>query len=440
MFWNSKLVDKYEKLVHKFELYDQVRKSLDDEMIVLGLDSEKRISYCNRNFLNVFGYSESEILYKEFSDLISARFKSGNDFCLLNKALQDVQHWSGVVEILHRNNGQRWVKIIIHPLKDPRGKVCNFALHATEITESIVQEKESKNFIDALLRSTAVIEFDLNGHILTANDRFLESMGYTLGDIKGRHHSIFCEERYIKSKEYNDFWLRLKNGEYIAKRFERLDSSGRVVWLDASYNPISDVCGVLYKIVKFAVVVTDQVSSELAVSSAAELAYSTSIQTDAAARRGTDVIREANDVMRKLAVQMDAAVNGIKDLDMQSRTVTEIVKSIGGLAAQTNLLALNAAIEAARAGDSGRGFAVVADEVRLLASRTTKATEEIHKVVTENKVMAEEAVEIIETGMKYAEQGLALSIDAGSVIFEIKDAAQQVVSVVGGFSKNLLRG
>ncbi|MFW7263729.1 MULTISPECIES: methyl-accepting chemotaxis protein [Pseudomonas] len=142
-------------------------------------------------------------------------------------------------------------------------------------------------------------------------------------------------------------------------------------------------------------------------------------------------------VMQDLAAQMEAAVAGIRALDQQSQLVADIVKSIGGIADQTNLLALNAAIEAARAGEQGRGFAVVADEVRQLASRTTKATEEIVGVVSKNQVLAEEAVRIIEEGKLQAVNGLELSAEAGNVIVEIQDGAKRVVDAVGKFANKL---
>jgi len=262
-------------------------------------------------------------------------------------------------------------------------------------------------------------------------------MGYTLDQVKGKHHRMFCEPEEYNSAEYQAFWEKLRRGEFIADRFKRIDSHGRVVWLEATYNPISDAHGRLYKIVKFATVITDQVNREIAVSQAAEIAFTTSQHTDDSARRGSVVIQETVDVIRELASQMAAAVEGIGALDRQSQVVGSIVKSIGGIADQTNLLALNAAIEAARAGEQGRGFAVVADEVRLLASRTTKATEEIVDVVMQNQKLAEEAVRIIEQGKQHAEQGLELSAQAGTVIVEIQDGAKKVVNAVGQFTNQL---
>ncbi|MFF7708641.1 methyl-accepting chemotaxis protein [Pseudomonas sp. NPDC007930] len=141
--------------------------------------------------------------------------------------------------------------------------------------------------------------------------------------------------------------------------------------------------------------------------------------------------------MRELARHMQEAAEGIEALDQQSQVISNIIKTISGIAEQTNLLALNAAIEAARAGEQGRGFAVVADEVRQLASRTTQATAEIAGVVQQNQKLASDAVAIIGTGKEQAESGLGLANQAGEVIIEIQDGAQKVVSAVQQFATQL---
>ncbi|RMO63263.1 hypothetical protein ALQ38_05057 [Pseudomonas marginalis pv. marginalis] len=210
---------------------------------------------------------------------------------------------------------------------------------------------------------------------------------------------------------------------------ESLESEMLCLTLDANDR--------LYKVVKFATVITDQVNQEQAVAEAASIAYSTSQQTDNSAQRGTTVVTQAVDVMRDLARHMQQAGDGIEALNAQSQVIGSIVKTISGIAEQTNLLALNAAIEAARAGEQGRGFAVVADEVRQLASRTSKATEEIVGVVRQNQDMAREAVALMTDGRLQAEQGLALAAEAGTVIVEIQDGAQKVVSAVGQFANQL---
>ena len=182
---------------------------------------------------------------------------------------------------------------------------------------------------------------------------------------------------------------------------------------------------------------TEQVEREQAISAAAEIAFSTSKQTDNTATEGSEVIKELVSVMNSLAEKMVKASEGIVELDEQSQQIATIINSISGIAEQTNLLALNAAIEAARAGDQGRGFAVVADEVRQLASRTTAATEEIVSVVQRNQSLTSDAVARVNAGKEQAERGAALADDAGNVIVEIQSGAKEVVDAVGQFSQSL---
>ncbi|PMU25408.1 chemotaxis protein [Pseudomonas sp. GP01-A8] len=435
--FNTRLKQELSALREELSSLQQVKESLESEMMALTLDPEGRIESVNAIFLQEMAYQASQLQGRLIEDLVPAHVKHDTFQLRFTNALVRGEHFAGSVRLMRGNGNEAWLRSIVQPVRGSDGRIKHISMYSSDLTRTIEASREHENLITALVRSTAVIEFDLNGNVLTANDRFLNGMGYSLAQIQGKHHRIFCEPQDAGSVEYQQFWTRLNAGEFVAGRFKRVDSHGRVVWLEASYNPVLDANERLYKVVKFATVITDQVNQEQAVADAANIAYSTSLHTDSSAQRGTTVVTQAVEVMRDLAKHMEQAGEGIEALNAQSQVIGSIVKTISGIAEQTNLLALNAAIEAARAGEQGRGFAVVADEVRQLASRTSKATEEIVGVVRQNQDMARDAVALMTDGRLQAEQGLALAAEAGTVIVEIQDGAQKVVSAVGQFANQL---
>ncbi|MGB8973283.1 MAG: PAS domain-containing methyl-accepting chemotaxis protein [Pseudomonas capeferrum] len=435
--FNNKLKQEIQQLREDLLSVEQVKSSLDSEMLVLQLDPQGRIEMVNGNFESEMLYRADQLLGRKLEDIVPAHVKTLDFYQRMKSAISRGEHLNGAFRLLRGNGQEAWLRSILQPVKNSEGRIKYFTLHSSDLTRTIETSREHESLIKALMRSTAVIEFGLDGTILTANERFLTTVGYRLEQIRGKHHRIFCEPAEANSPGYQAFWDKLRRGEYIAERFKRIDAHGRVVWLEASYNPIFDAHDVLYKVVKFATVITDQVNQEQAVAEAADIAFNTSRGTDTSARKATEVVTQTVSVMRGLEASMQEAAEGIQALDTQSRVIGSIIKTISDIAGQTNLLALNAAIEAARAGEQGRGFAVVADEVRQLASRTSTATEEIARVVQQNEQLAQAAVAIIDTSKRQAEQGLALADETGNVIVEIQDGAKRVVDVVGQFSSRL---
>ncbi|PWB34851.1 chemotaxis protein [Pseudomonas sp. SDI] len=435
--FNSKLKKEILQLREDLMSIEQVKSSLDSEMLVLQLDPQGRIESVNSNFEKEMGYDSLQLVGRAIDDIVPAYVKPLDFYKRMKQAISRGEHLNGAFRLLRNNGEEAWLRSILQPVKDSEGRIKYFTLHSSDLTRTIETSREHESLIKALMRSTAVIEFNLQGEVLTANDRFLQSVGYTLEQVRGKHHRMFCEPEEYNSAAYHAFWEKLRRGEFVADRFKRIDAHGRVIWLEASYNPIIDAHDVLYKVVKFATVITDQVNQEAAVAQAADIAYTTSLETDTSARKATDVVTQTVEVMRGLETYMQQAAEGIEALDKQSQVIGSIIKTISDIAGQTNLLALNAAIEAARAGEQGRGFAVVADEVRQLASRTSSATEEIARVVQQNEQLAKAAVDIIDSSKRQAEQGLSLAGETGTVIVEIQEGAQKVVSAVGQFSNQL---
>jgi len=372
------------------------------------------------------GYRRDDLIGRSVDDFFSQQFRTELNYARLKTAMQRAEHLSGAYRLLRADGKEAWLRSIWQPIKGSDDTLHHYTLCATNLTRTIETSREHESVVNALLRSTAVIEFDLGGHVITANQRFLDDMGYRLEQIKGKHHRMFCEREESESPAYREFWASLNRGEYIAERFKRIDAHGQTVWLEASYNPVLDAYGKLYKVIKFATVITDQVNREMAVADAATIAYDTSQHTDLSAQRGAQVVQQTVEVMHRIAQQMQEASDGIEALDKQSQLIGAILKTISGIADQTNLLALNAAIEAARAGEMGRGFAVVADEVRTLASRTQASTDEIQQMIQGLKSGAENAVNSMHAGRAATGTGVEASQRTGQSLGAITEQVEAI--------------
>jgi methyl-accepting chemotaxis protein len=435
--FNSRIKKQVSTLSAELITLKHFHDALMNEMLSLSVDSELRISDANAKFCAAIGYSADELIGKPMASFVPTYVATMPCFRDFKAAAANGTAVTDNYRFISKNGSLIWIRATWSPLKDEQGRLIALKCLATNVTQEINKARENESFINALLRSTAVIEFDLSGHVLKANQSFLKEMGYSTEQIVGKHHSLFCDPKFAATEEYRAFWKRLNNGEFVADRFKRINSRGEEVWLEATYNPVHDTQGQLYKVVKFATVITDQVRREAEINVAAGTAFEISQRTDVSAQRGAAVINDTVETMNGIADQMLSASHGMEALGKQSLLISTIVQTIGGIAQQTNLLALNAAIEAARAGEQGRGFAVVADEVRQLAGRTSTATEEIVAVVQQNQKLVDDVVRDMGSTRSQAEQGLSLANQAGSVIVEIQEGARQVVGAVQRFTHQL---
>lgn len=382
------------------ENYQQaIRRALDRTQAIIEFAPSGEILRANRLFLETVGYDMAELEGQHHRIFCEPGYAKSQDYRSFWRRLADGQAESG--QFLRQSKGGQpiWLQASYNPVLGQNGEVTSIIKFASDITEYRQRSMEQAGMMEAMARSTAIIEFDLRGQILTANPNFLRTMGYTLDEIKGQHHSLFCQPEQIQSPAYRNFWADLGEGRFQAGRFERLAKHGVPVWIQASYNPILDESGKIYKVVKFAYDITAQVAKEISISSSI-----TDIKTSMTSLSGSiDTISgEAETTLNRARQAMAAASQGkatlertlhsISEIQSSAKRINEIVDLIAGIAGQSNILAFNAAIEAARAGEHGIGFSVVADEVRKLAERSTHAAREISGMISQTLLLIDQGV------------------------------------------------
>lgn len=417
--------------------FQQLGARLEAGMLSVRLGPDLKVTALNSAFANSLGRMPERLRGQSLKDLMAKSGSTARLFVALEEGLKASKPVHDRYRFVRTDGGAAWLSLHWLPVYDEAGRLEHVQGYGADITDMVEQIRDRSEILAALLRSTAVIQFNPDGTVITANEQFLQSMGYSLAQIHQRHHRIFCAAAYADSTEYAAFWEKLRRGEYVTGRFCRQHSRGHPVWLEASYNPVNDAEGRLYKVVKFASVVTDQVGREAQVKSAAQTAYDVARKTETTAAHGTEVVQQSIETMKSIAGQMQSATTSMQALGNQSLLISSMAEKISGIASQTNLLALNAAIEAARAGEQGWGFAVVADEVRQLAGRTSAATGEIVQIVQQNKVLADKAVEEIQFSRSQAEQGLLMAEQADTAIIDIRNGAREVVQAVGRVTVDL---
>ncbi len=410
---------------------------------VIELEMDGTIITANENFLRTMGYTLDEVRGRHHSMFVPPELRESEEYRQFWSELNRGEYITGEYKRVGKGGSEIWIQGSYNPILDADGKPFKVVKYASDVTEQKLMNADFEGKVAAICRSQAVIEFELDGTIITANDNFLKSMGYSLEEVRGRHHRMFVDPDMRDCAEYELFWEELRRGEYKQAEFKRVGKNGKEVWISGTYNPIFDLNGKPHKVVKYATDVTQRVkleqeakehrqrteelihevieSANQFAEGARVIAESSGNLSDGAQNQAASVEEMTASVEEMTSAIMvisgsasdsksrasgtaelakeagktrSDAVAAMRLIEKSSEQITDIIQVISEIASQTNLLALNAAIEAARAGEHGLGFAVVADEVRKLAERSSEAAKEIAQLIKESSRRVAEGAEL----------------------------------------------
>ncbi len=392
----------------------------------------------------------------------------------------------GVVKNRAKDGTPYYVDAVIAPILGDNGKPKKYLGVRYDLTAVETERQNMKGIIRAIDQSYAYIEFDTNGNVLVCNKNFQAAMEYSEESLTGKHHKMFCDPQFVSSSEYNQFWSDLRAGQAKSGTFKRYTSSGKEIWLQAVYSPVTDEVGRVVKVLKIATDVTEQQNMIFSIqetattlaSASAELTATATELSDSASRTSKDSLSASSAAeevaagVQTVATNMEEMVASIKEigrstnesaqmarttlqkaqesntiitkLGASSLEIGNVIKVISSIAQQTNLLALNATIEAARAGEAGKGFAVVANEVKELAKQTAKATDDITQKIGAIQSDTNSAVDAI-SGISQAvdklnglsgviatavEEQTATTNEISRVVIESKKGVESIASTI----------
>ena len=347
---------------------------------VIAFNLDGTVVTANENFLKTLGYSLGEIQGKHHIMFVEPAMRDSAAYREFWASLNRGEYQAAEYKRIGKGGKEVWILASYNPILDEKGKPFKVVKFATDVTQQKLRTADLAGQIAAIGKSQAVIEFNMDGSVLTANENFLKTLGYSLGEIQGKRHSMFVDASERDGAAYREFWANLNAGRYQAGEFKRIGKGGREIWIQASYNPILDLNGKPFKVVKYATDTTAQVIARKksdSVRGMMETVAAGAEELNASVREISETMTKSRQTASEAVSRVDAADQQAQRLSAASESMGGIVELIGNITGQINLLALNATIESARAGEAGRGFAVVASEVKNLANQAKQATDKI---------------------------------------------------------------
>lgn len=380
---------------------------------IISFKPDGTILEANENFCKAVGYRREEIIGKHHRIFVEPNESGSPEYTAFWKRLNAGEFDQRQYKRITKSGDEIWIEASYNPVIRG-GKVVKIVKIATDITATKRDGLESKGKLNALSRAQAVIEFTSDGRILTANKNFLDTLGYTLEEIVGKHHKIFCEQNYVASTEYAQFWPRLAAGEFFSDEFKRVSKDGSAVFIQATYNPILDDDGRVMKVVKFATDVTGRVRALQEVGAGLERLADCNIRITIDEPFVPEFDHLRHDFNQSLAEFQKTLEQVLAETVTLSTKSGEMRESAGGIAHRSEQQA--AALEQTSAA---------LEQITVTVRESTGRTAEARKLVLEARDAASKSVDVVNSTISAMDRIEAASKEITNIISVIDEIAFQ---------------
>ncbi len=393
---------------------------------VIEFDLEGNVLRANENFMNASGYTREELRGSHHRMFVDPDYARSPEYVEFWARLRRGEYQSARYKRMAKNGRVVWVQATYYPILGAFGRPYKVVKHTVDITEQMIRVSDGLGQLAAISKAQAVIEFDLKGTIQTANQNFLSMMGYTLEELRGRHHSILLEPGSRESAEQHALWASLARGEYDAGQYKRIAKGGREIWIQASYNPILDAEGKPFKIVKYATDITAQVH------------FAEQLQRAVQETQAVVAAAAEGDLTRRLSVEGKTG-----ELATLSRGVNALIVEVAALVGRIKDVTGEVQSGAEQIGSGNADLARHADEQASNLKKAAALMETMAGSVGDTAQNAARANELVTAACDRAERGGAVVGSAVTAMGGINAAARKIADIIGvidaiAFQTNLL--
>ena len=400
-------------------------EAIGKSQAVIEFNMDGTIINANENFLATVGYALHEIKGQHHSMFAEPQYAASAEYKAFWQSLNQGKFDSGEYKRIGKGGKEIWIQASYNPILDLNGRPFKVVKYASNITAQKIKNADYSGQIDAIGKSQAVIEFNMDGTIVNANENFLATLGYSLNEIKGKHHSMFAEPQYAASAEYKAFWQNLNQGKFDSGEYKRIGKGGKEIWIQASYNPILDLNDRPYKVVKYASDITSQKTYQFTVEK---------------------LLREASQVMSSVAegylnTSMTTKYEGefAKLCDAINQTVSQLKETVTSIHAG----AANISHSAGEISAGNTELSTRTEEQASSLEETASSMEQMTSTVTQNAANSRKATELARSAQDRAGNGGNIVSEAITAMGEINKSSKKIADIISvideiAFQTNLL--